>query len=75
MTKENTIIKRMAKINCPVLNIMEIQISYSVIEKVESIEFTHLTEPIVERGFLVVNKIIQHFKRYFIILHKANLIV
>ena len=42
MTKENTMIKRTAKINCPVLNIMEIQISYSVIEKVESIEFTHL---------------------------------
>jgi hypothetical protein len=55
MTKENTIIKRMAKINCPVLNILEIRISYSVKEKVESIEFTHLTEPIVDRGFLVVN--------------------
>ncbi len=41
MTKENTIKKRMAKINCPVLNIMDIQISYSVIEKLESIEFTH----------------------------------
>jgi len=75
MTKENTIIKRIAKINCPVLNIMEIQVSYSVIEKVESTEFTHLTEPIVDRGFLVVNKIIQHFNTYFIILHKANLIV
>lgn len=43
MTKENTIMKRMAKINCPVLNIMGFQISYSVIEKVESIEFTHFT--------------------------------
>ena len=75
MTKEKTMIKSMAKINCPVLNIMEIQISYSVKEKVESIEFTHLTEPIVDRGFLVVNKIIQYFNAYLIILYKANLIV
>lgn len=43
MTRENTIIKRMAKINCPVLNILGLIISYSVIEKVESIEFTHYT--------------------------------
>ncbi len=43
MTKENTMIKRMAKINCPVLNIKGFQISYSVIEKVESTEFTHFT--------------------------------
>ncbi len=35
--------KRIAKINCPVLNIMDIQISYSVIEKLESIEFTQFT--------------------------------
>jgi len=35
--------ERMAKINCPMLNIMDIQISYSVIEKVESIEFTQFT--------------------------------
>jgi len=43
MTKENAIMKRMAKINCPVLNIIEIQISYSVNEKSESIEFTPFT--------------------------------
>ena len=43
MTKENTIIKRKAKINCPVLNIMDIRISYSINEKTESIEFTHFT--------------------------------
>jgi len=43
MTKENAIIKRMAKINCPVLNIMDIQISYSVNKKRESIEFTPFT--------------------------------
>jgi len=40
MTKENIIRKRMAKISCPVLNIIEIQISYSGIEKLESLEFT-----------------------------------
>jgi len=51
MTKENTIIKRTAKINCPVLNIIGLVISYSVLEKVESIEFTHYTGPIDERGF------------------------
>ena len=43
MTRENAIIKRMAKINCPVLNIMDIQISYSVNVKNESIEFTPFT--------------------------------
>ena len=43
MTKENTMIKRMAKINCPVLNIKDIQISYSVNKKILSIEITHFT--------------------------------
>ncbi len=75
MTTEKTTTKSMAKISCPMLNIMYIQISYSVKIKIRSIEFTYLTLSIGISTFMVVDKFIQHFPTHFIFLRKANLIV